>query len=134
SRALLESGGLASARLPSLAAADLAGRADGVQRHLLGVQGVSLATNSGTHPPRHAGPTPVLSPHQRPFRPPHLYAQGRDGLAQHPAGTHAGADDPRGSPAKDSDERPAEGSGTGVSRRAIDRKSTRLNSSHQIIS
>src|SRR5207245_8822108 len=60
SRALLESGGLASARLPSLAAADLAGRADGVQRHLLGVQGVSLATIPGTHPPRHAGPTTVF--------------------------------------------------------------------------
>src|SRR5207245_8729210 len=60
SRALLESGRLASARLPSLATADLAGRADGVQRHLLGMQGVSLATIPGTHPPRHAGPTPVL--------------------------------------------------------------------------
>jgi len=31
-----------------------------VQRHLLGVQGVSLARSSGTHPPRHAGSTPVF--------------------------------------------------------------------------
>src|ERR1700686_1758047 len=51
SSALLESGRPASARLPTLAAADLAGRADGVQRHLLGVQGVSRATSPGAHPP-----------------------------------------------------------------------------------
>src|SRR5207302_6281264 len=59
-RTLLEPSRLASPGLQRVAAGDAAGSADGLQRNLLGLQGVLLATSPGTHQPGHAGCGAVL--------------------------------------------------------------------------